>query len=406
MRRPPRRARLARRERGSGPSRSGESLERASSVAKRDYYEILGLSRDAGDAELKKAYRRLALRYHPDRNPESPEAEEKFKEASEAYAILSDPEKRRAYDRYGFAGVGAGEGAHPGFDFGAFGDFGDIFGDIFGDLFGGRTTRGRRRTRGRRGADLRYNLEIDLADVLNGRETRIRIPKTRPCETCDGSGLKPGTRPETCARCHGMGQVAFQQGFFRISRPCDACGGVGEIVRHRCSDCRGQGRVETQQSITVKVPPGVDEGMRLRLPGEGEAGVAGGPPGDLYVVISVRPHPLLRREGSDLHCEVPITFPQAALGAEVEAATLEGTVKLNVPEGTQSGTMLRLRGKGLPRVGSSARGDQYVHIFVEVPTRLSSRQRELLEQYARECGDEVSPKTRGFMEKLRDLFAE
>lgn len=373
-------------------------------MEKRDYYDVLGVSRTADEAELKKAYRRLALAYHPDRNPDDPQAEERFKQASEAYAVLCDAEKRRAYDRFGFAGVGQGAGGAPGFDFGNLGDVGDLFGDLFGDIFGGRGARSRRRGRAQRGADLRYNLEIELSDVLTGLESKIRLPKMRVCETCDGSGARPGTRPERCQRCQGVGQVAFQQGFFRISRPCDACGGLGEVVIHHCRDCRGQGRVESRQTISVRVPPGVDEGSRLRLSGEGEAGIAGGPPGDLYVVISLKPHPLLQRDGRDVHCEVPVTFPQAALGGEIQVGTLEGTVKVQIPEGTQSGTVLRLRGKGVPTVGSSARGDQYVKIFVEVPTRLSNRQRGLLEEFAEEGGIEVSPKTKSFVDKLRDLF--
>jgi molecular chaperone DnaJ len=369
-------------------------------VAKRDYYEVLGVARNADEAELKKAYRALALKHHPDRNPDDPAAEERFKEASEAYAVLSDPEKRRAYDRFGFQGIG-GSGGFP--DFGDLGSFGDVFNDLFGDLFGGRAG-GRRQGRGQRGADLRYNLEIELSDVLEGIEAQIKIPKMRACETCRGSGARPGTRPETCQRCRGSGQIVLQQGFFRISRPCDACAGAGEIVRERCADCRGAGRIEGQQSVTVRVPAGVDEGTRLRLTGEGEAGIAGGPPGDLYVVIAMKPHPLFTREGQDLHCEVPISFTQAALGAEIEVPTLEGKVEQRVPEGSQSGKRIRLRGKGLPSLRSSARGDQYLHLFVEVPTKLSKRQRELLEELAEESGTDYTPLTKSFLDKLRDLF--
>jgi molecular chaperone DnaJ len=371
-------------------------------LAKRDYYEVLNVPRDADPAELKKAYRTLAFQYHPDRNPDDPDAEERFKEASEAYAVLSDAEKRRAYDRFGFEGVGAGgAGGFP--DFGDLGNFGDVFNDLFGDLFGARAGR-RAHGRRQRGADLRYNLEIDLADVLTGTEAQVQIPKMRTCTTCTGSGARPGTRPETCGRCRGTGQVVLQQGFFRISRPCEACAGAGEIVRERCPECRGSGRSEALQSIKVKVPAGIEEGMRLRLQGEGEAGVAGGTPGDLYVVIGIRRHPLFEREGRDLHCQVPISFAQAALGDEIEVPTLEGKVTMRVPEGTQTGKVLRLRGKGLPSVRTSTRGDELVSIFVEVPTRLTKRQRELLQEFAAESGTDVSPVTKGFLEKLRDLF--
>jgi molecular chaperone DnaJ len=370
-------------------------------LAKRDYYEVLGVARNADESELKKAYRKLALQHHPDRNPEDPAAEERFKEASEAYAVLSDPEKRRAYDRFGFQGVGAAPGGFP--DFGDLGSFGDVFNDLFGDLFGGRAG-GRRQGRGQRGADLRYNLEIELADVLEGLEAQIKIPKMRSCEACRGSGARAGTSPELCSRCRGSGQVVLQQGFFRISRPCDACGGAGEVVRERCPECRGAGRTEGLQSVKVRVPPGVDEGTRLRLTGEGEAGIAGGPPGDLYVVIAMKPHPFFTREGRDLHCEVPISLTQAALGAEIEVPTLEGKVEQRVPEGTQSGKVFRLRGKGLPSLRSAARGDQHLHIFVEVPTNLTRRQRELLEAFAEESGTEVTPVRKTFLDKLRELF--
>jgi molecular chaperone DnaJ len=374
-------------------------------LSKRDYYEVLGAPRDAGEAELKKAYRKIALESHPDRNPDDPAAEERFKEASEAYAVLSDPDKRRAYDRFGFAGVGAGGPGGPGGpDFGDLGNFTDLFNDLFGDLFGQRGATGRRRGRGQRGADLRYNLEIELGDVLTGIESKIRIPKMRPCKTCEGSGVKPGTSPERCTRCRGAGQLMFQQGFFRISRPCEECGGVGEIVKHRCADCRGAGRIEGSQSIQVTVPAGIEEGQRLRLTGEGEAGIAGGAPGDLFVVISIKQHALFERDGMDVHCEVPVPFVQAVLGAEVEVPTLEGKVSLRIAEGTQSGTIMRLRGKGLPALRSGARGDQLVRIFVEVPTKLTDRQRELMEQFAAETGHDVSPQSKGFLDKLRDLF--
>jgi molecular chaperone DnaJ len=368
-------------------------------LSKRDYYEVLGVSRDAGPDELKRAYRKLALQHHPDRNPDDARAEERFKEASEAYAVLSDPEKRRQYDRFGFEGVGAGgPGGFPG----GFADFGDLFNDLFGDLFGGRA--GGRRGRGQRGADLRYNHEIDLEDVIEGEEATLDLPKMMPCERCAGSGARPGTQPERCGRCGGTGQAIFQQGLFRISRPCDACRGEGFVVRDPCPGCRGTGRIEGHKTLKVRIPPGVDDGMRLRVAGEGEAGIAGGPPGDLFVVIRVRPHPMFQREGQHIHCEVPIPFVHAALGTEVEVPTLEGKVKLRIPEGTQPGKVLRLRGKGVPSLGGSQRGDQLVHVFVEVPTKLTEKQRALLEQFAEESGTDVSPVTRGFLEKLRDLF--
>jgi molecular chaperone DnaJ len=379
-------------------------------LSKRDYYEVLGVSRDVAEDDLKKSYRKLALEYHPDRNPDDHEAEERFKEISEAYAVLSDSEKRRAYDRFGHQGVGGPGGGAP--DFGDLGGFTDLFNDLFGDVFGGGRGRSGPRGRGQRGADLRYNLEIDLDDVLEGMEATIRIPKMRACKTCSGSGAQPGTTPERCGNCQGSGQMIFQQGFFRVARPCDQCGGAGEIIRNRCKDCRGAGRTEGQQTIQVKVPAGVEDGARLRLSGEGEAGIAGGPSGDLYVVMMIKSHPLFERDGVHLHCDVPVSFVQAALGAEIEVPTLEGKVNMTIPEGTQSGKILRLRGKGVPPLRPRAdpaslarmRGDLYVRIFVEVPTKLNAKQRQLLEEFAAESGTEVSPTTKGFVDKLRDLF--
>jgi len=382
-------------------------------VSKRDYYDVLGVERGASEAELKKAYRKLALECHPDRNPDDPVAEERFKLVSEAYAVLSDGEKRARYDRFGHAGVGGPSGGGPGADFGDLGNFGDLFNDLFGDIFGGGGGRGgSRRGRGQRGADLRYNLEISLDDVLNGCEPRLKIPRMNRCGTCSGSGAAEGAKPARCGRCEGTGQLVFQQGFFRVNRPCDACGGAGEVVTNPCPTCRGAGRVEGQQTIQVKVPAGIDDGARLRVTGEGEAGVAGGPPGDLYVVMVLRDHPLFRREGTDLHVEVPVPFVHAALGGEVEVPTLDGRVKLAIPEGTQSGRVLRLRAKGLPPLQprldpaqlKKMRGDLYVKVFVEVPTKLNARQRELLEEFAAQSGHEVSPAAKGFVDKLRDLF--
>ncbi|HKK53468.1 MAG TPA: molecular chaperone DnaJ [Myxococcota bacterium] len=381
-------------------------------MSKRDYYEVLGVDRGASEADLKKAYRKLALQYHPDRNPDDPSAEDRFKEVSEAYAVLADVEKRARYDRFGHAGLG-GAGGGPGADFGDLGNFGDLFNDLFGDIFGGAGGRGgSRRGRGQRGADLRYNLEIELQDVLDGCQPTLKIPKMKRCETCTGSGAAAGSTPARCGRCEGTGQLVFQQGFFRVNRPCDVCGGAGEVIQNPCTDCRGTGRVEGQQTITVTVPPGVDDGARLRIAGEGEAGIAGGPPGDLYVVMRLREHPLFERDGTDLQIEVPIPFVQAALGAEIEVPTLDGRVQLQIPEGTQSGRVLRLRGKGLPPLQprldpeqlKKMRGDLYVKVFVEVPSKLNARQRELLEEFAEQSGTEVSPTTKGFLDKLRDFF--
>ncbi len=381
-------------------------------MAKRDFYEVLGVGRDADEAGLKKAYRKLALENHPDRNPGDEAAEERFKEVSEAYSVLSDTEKRARYDRFGFAGVGGPGAQGGGADFGDMGGFADIFNDLFGDAFGGGGRRARRASRAQRGADLRYNLEVDLEDVCTGTEATIDIPKMRPCDTCNGLGTREGTRPETCSQCSGSGQQMFQQGFFRVNRPCDSCNGSGEIVRDPCRSCRGNGRVEGDQSLQVKVPPGVENGARLRLSGEGEAGIAGGPSGDLYVVIFVKSHPLFERDGTALHCEVPIPFVQAALGGEIEVPTLEGRVSVRVPEGTQSGKTMRLRGKGLPPLRprmdeaqlERLRGDLFVRIFVEVPAKLNARQRQLLEEFAEESGTEVSPESHGFLDRLREFF--
>ncbi len=382
-------------------------------MSKRDYYDVLGVERGTSESDLKKAYRKLAMECHPDRHPDDPAAEERFKQVSEAYAVLSDTEKRARYDRFGHAGLGGPGGGGPGADFGDLGNFGDLFNDLFGDIFGGGGGRGgSRRGRGQRGADLRYNLEVSLDDVLNGCEPRLKIPRMNRCGTCSGSGAAEGAKPSRCGRCEGTGQLVFQQGFFRVNRPCDACGGAGEVISNPCATCRGAGRVEGQQTIQVKVPPGIEEGARLRVTGEGEAGVAGGPPGDLYVVMVMREHSLFRREGTDLHLEVPVAFVQAVLGGEIDVPTLDGKVKLSIPEGTQSGRVLRLRGKGLPPLQprldpaqlKKMRGDLYVKVFVEVPTKLNARQRELLEEFAAQSGHEVSPATRGFVEKLRDLF--
>ena len=363
---------------------------------KRDYYEILGVERGVSPEELKKAYRKLAHQYHPDKNPGNAEAEARFKDSSEAYAVLSDPEKRAQYDRFGHAAFGNG-GGDPFAGFDPFSSVGDLFSEIFGgDIFRG----GRRGGRGRRGADLRYDLEVEFSVAALGGEEQLRIPKHRTCATCSGQG---GER-ESCPRCGGRGQIALQQGFFRIARTCDRCGGAGQSLKRACSDCRGKGRIEAVQNLSVRIPAGVETGIRLRLSGEGEAGYDGGPPGDLFVVVQVKEHPLFERDGTDLHCEVPLSIAQAALGAEIEVPNLEGKEKVEVKPGSQSGDVIRLRGRGLPRLGGGPRGDVIARLFVEVPTRLSEEQRALLEEFARISGDDVSPRRRGFVDKLRDLF--
>lgn len=373
-------------------------------MAKRDYYDVLGVHKNASDAEIKKAYRKLALQHHPDKNPGNKEAEEKFKEIAEAYEVLSDPEKRARYDQFGHTGEGFG-GFRPGEEFGGFGGFGgdvgDIFGDIFGEVFGGR---GFRQRRAERGADLRYNLEISFDEAAFGTETHIKIPRTQECEHCGGSGAKPGTSPTVCPTCNGTGQVRFQQGFFSVSRTCSQCRGEGRIIKDRCTECGGGGRTKVYKTLSVKIPAGVETGSRLRLQGEGEAGFRGGPPGDLYVVITVREHPIFTRDGEDVLCEVPVSFPQAALGSEIEVPTIEGKVKMKVPAGIQSGAHFRLKGKGIARLGGYGRGDEIVTVIVEIPTKLTQRQKELLEEFAKISGQDANPLSKGFFEKVRNLF--
>jgi molecular chaperone DnaJ len=364
---------------------------------KRDYYDVLGVNRSAAEDEVKKAYRKLALKYHPDRNPGDRAAEEKFKEASEAYQVLSDPERRAQYDRFGHA---AFEQGAAGFDFSSPG-FEDIFSDIFGDFFGG----GRRgRTRARRGEDLRYDLEISFEEAVFGAEKVIDIPRLAACAECDGRGTKGGAPRATCSACRGTGQVRFQQGFFTIAKTCGQCGGQGSIVKEACPSCGGSGVEQETQSLSVKIPAGVDTNSRLKLRGEGEAGQNGGPHGDLYVVISVREHPLFHRQDKNVLCEVPISFPQAALGAEIEVPTLEGKIKMKIAAGTQSGAVFRLRGKGAPDLRGGARGDQLVRVVVETPRKLTARQRELLEEFAHSSGDEINPISKGFFDKVKEMF--
>src|SRR5450631_2302083 len=341
---------------------------------KRDYYEVLGLNKDASEEEIKKAYRKLAMKHHPDRNPDSKDGEEKFKEAKEAYEILTDAEKRRAYDAYGHAGVNPQMGAGPGQE--GFGGFAEAFGDIFSDIFGGGQGRGRASVF--RGADLRYNLEVSLEQAARGTETKIRIPTMETCEICKGSGAKPGTHPKTCDTCHGSGTVRLSQGFFSIQQTCPTCHGTGKTITDPCATCRGAGRLKKHKTLAVKIPAGVDEGDRIRLSGEGEAGVNGGPPGDLYVVCRLKPHSVFQREANDLHCEMPISITAAALGGEIEIPTLDGSAKIRIPAETQSGKVFRLRGKGIKGVRTQLHGDLLCHVVVETPVSLTQRQKELL----------------------------
>jgi molecular chaperone DnaJ len=376
-------------------------------MAKQDYYELLGVARNASEAELKKAYRRLAMKYHPDRNPDDKTAEEKFKEAKEAYDVLSDARKRAAYDQFGHAGVdaaaaGAGAGAYSGFR-GA--NFSDIFDDVFGDIFGTRAGR----TPTYRGADLRYDLDLSLEDAVRGSTVKIRIPTLVGCGVCGGSGAKKGTSPVTCPTCGGDGQVRMQQGFFSIQQTCPRCRGRGSIIAEPCPTCHGRGRVQESKTLSVKIPAGVDSGDRIRLSGEGEAGEHGGPPGDLYVQVRVKPHPIFAREGNDLLCEMPIGFITAALGGEVEAPTLEGAIQLKVPAGTQTGKLFRLRGKGVRSVQGGEPGDLLCRVVVETPVDLDDRQKDLLRQFGESLGEHRaahSPRERGWFDSVKKFFED
>lgn len=373
---------------------------------KRDYYEILGVSRDADETELKKAYRKLAKQYHPDMNPNDKDAEAKFKEINEAYAVLSDPQKRKQYDMYGHSGLDGtgfdGFSGFGGFDFG----FEDIFDTFFGGSPFGRSTR--RKSGPRRGNDLKYSLEISFLEAAFGVTKEINVTRMQLCHVCGGSGSKPGTKPETCRHCNGTGQIRHVQatpfGQMVNMRTCEVCHGEGTIITNPCDECRGNGRVQKISKISINVPAGIDNGQTISLRGEGEPGMMGGPPGDLYVSIRVKPHPLFKREGYDVICEIPITFTQAALGAELEIPTLEGTIKYNIPEGTQTGTVFRLKNKGIKHLRSNAKGDQLVRVNVEVPTKLSAKQKELLKQFAEISGDEVFQQRKSFFDKMKDLF--
>jgi molecular chaperone DnaJ len=378
-------------------------------MAKRDYYTVLGLNRDASEDDIKKAYRKLAMKHHPDRSPDDKGAEDKFKEAKEAYEVLSDARKRAAYDQFGHAGVDASAGFGAGAARGGpegFGGFADAFGDIFSEIFG-QQQRGGRGSGVFRGADLRYNLELTLEEAARGTEARIRIPTMEQCETCKGSGAKPGTQPKTCPTCHGRGQVRMSQGMFSIQQTCPQCHGTGKIVPEPCETCDGAGRVRKHKTLSVKIPAGVDQDDRIRLSGEGEAGVNGGPTGDLYVVVQLKPHAVFQRDGADLHCEMPISFATAALGGEIEIPTLEGHAKVKIPTETQTGQVFRLRNKGIRPVRGSVVGDLYCHVAVETPVKLTAKQKELLREFEainQQDPAAHSPKQKSFFDKLKEFF--
>ena len=370
-----------------------------------DYYEVLGVSRSASPEEIKKAYRRLAMQWHPDRNPDDKKsAEENFKKAAEAYSILSDPQKRVQYDRFGHAGV-SGTGGFGGFDPTIFSEFSDILGDFFGfgDFFGAGTQR--RRTRAQRGNDLRYDLTIGFEEAVFGTKTRIKIPHSQTCSVCGGSGAKAGTQAVPCRTCGGRGAVRYQQAFLTISRTCSACSGTGQVLDDPCKNCRGEGRVRGEKTLSVNVPAGVDSGSRLRIVGEGEAGLQGGPPGDLYVFVHVQDHPIFERDGDDLVCTIPASFAQAALGATIEIPTLDGNETLTIPQGTQTGARFRIRGKGVPHLNGHGRGDLHVFVRVTTPTRLSKEQRRLLEELAALEKPENQPAEKTLTDKVKDLFS-
>jgi molecular chaperone DnaJ len=370
-------------------------------MSKRDYYEVLGVAKTASEADMKSAFRKLAMQYHPDRNPGNAEAETKFKEVNEAYQNLSDPQKRAAYDRFGHAAFQNGGAGGPGFD----GNFGDFMSDIFDTFFG--DARGRQRGAGgrERGSDLRYNLEITLEDAFQGKTETIKIPTSITCETCTGSGAKPGSKPRACPTCGGYGRVRATQGFFSVERTCPNCHGRGETIDDPCPSCQGAGRLTRERTLSVNIPAGVEDGTRIRLAGEGEAGLRGGPAGDLYIFLSLKPHAFFQRDGADLFCRAPISMVTAALGGEVAVPTIDGSdAKVKVPEGTQSGKQFRLRDKGMPVLRARDRGDLYIQVVVETPQSLTKRQRELLLEFDRECSTSTHPETSGFFSRVREFF--
>lgn len=374
-------------------------------MAKADYYELLGVGRDADEGTLKKAFRKKAMEFHPDRNPDNPEAEKKFKEFGEAYDVLKDPEKRAAYDRYGHAAFEGGMGG-PGGGAGASGfDFSDVFEEFFGDFMGGGRRGGGRRGGPARGSDLRFNMEISLEDAFNGKTDEITIPTSVACKPCDGSGAEPGSSPEVCGTCGGAGKVRANQGFFMVERTCPKCQGAGQTITNPCKTCRGAGKVQKEKTLQVKIPKGVEEGTRIRLSGEGEAGGRGAPSGDLYIFLSIKPHPLFKRDADMLFCRVPIPMATATLGGQIEVPTIEGKrARIRVPEGTQSGRQFRLKGKGMPELNGGFVGDMIIETVVETPVNLTKRQKELLQEFAEEGGDSVSPQSDGFFTKVKELW--
>lgn len=374
-------------------------------MAKRDYYEVLNITRTATDVEIKQAYRKMAMKYHPDRNPDDKKAEEKFKEINEAYAVLSDTQKKASYDQFGHSGLGGNAGFSGAEGFGGFGNFADAFGDIFGDIFGQRS-RGASNN-AYRGNDLSYAVELTLEEAASGKEMKIRIPSWQTCDTCHGSGAKTGSSPKECPSCHGHGTVRMSQGFFSVQQTCPRCHGTGKIISDPCPDCHGQGRKKTTKTLEIKIPKGIDSGMRIRSAGNGEPGINGGPSGDLYIEVHVKQHAIFERDADDLHCKIPVPMTTAALGGEIEIPTLGGSARIDIPEGTQSGKIFRLKGKGIQGLHSSYPGDLYCHIEIEVPVRLTESQRELLKQFDESIklgGDKHSPQNKSWKEKVKDFF--
>ncbi len=369
-------------------------------MAKRDYYEVLGVGREAGADEIKKAYRKQAMQYHPDRNPGDKSAEEKFKEASEAYEVLKDEEKKAAYNRFGHAAFNQGGRAAGGADFSS--SFADVFDDLFGDFMGGRGGRSRTNFRG---GDLRYNLEITLDEAFSGKRAKVRVTSSVTCDDCSGSGAAGGAQPTTCPTCQGAGKVRAQQGFFTIERTCSTCQGAGRVIKDPCKSCRGSGRVQREKTLSVNIPAGVEEGTRIRLTGEGEAGMRGAPPGDLYIFLSIAPHRLFQRDGGDIHCRVPITVTAAALGGVIEVPTIDGgRARVTIPSGTQSGHQFRLKSKGMSMMRGSGRGDMYIHTVVETPVNLTKKQKQILREFESTGGDATNPQSAGFFHKVKELW--